>query len=70
LGLVTALIAAVIGSVAAWLVLTKVMHAEWHFLPQAVLATTALSVAVTLVLGFLSTWQALGAKAALFLRNE
>lgn len=70
LGLVTALIAGALGSIAAWLVLTKVMRAEWTFMPGVVVATAALSMALTLVLGYAGTWTALGAKPAPLLRNE
>jgi putative ABC transport system permease protein len=70
LGGVTAAIAALLGSVAAWAVLTQVMRADWAFLPKVVAFTGLLSLAVTLVLGFAGTWRALGAKAAPLLRNE
>jgi putative ABC transport system permease protein len=70
LGLVTAGVAAIIGSVAAWAVVTFVMHAAWSFIPAAVAATGALCVAITLVAGFAGTWRALGHKAAPVLRNE
>jgi putative ABC transport system permease protein len=70
LGLVTAAVASVIGSVAAWAVVTYVMHASWSFIPAAVAATVALCVAITLVAGFAGTWRALGHKAAPVLRNE
>jgi putative ABC transport system permease protein len=70
LGLVTAIIAGALGSVAAWLVLTRVMRAEWTFMPGVVVTTAALSMALTLVLGYAGTWRALGAKPAPLLRNE
>jgi putative ABC transport system permease protein len=70
LGLVTALIAGALGSIAAWLVLTKLMRAEWTFMPGVVVATAALSMVLTLVLGYAGTWKALGAKSAPLLRNE
>ena len=70
LGLITAGIAAVIGSVAAWAVLTWVMEAEWIFIPSAVAVTTLLCTAVTIGFGFFGTWQALSQKAAPLLRNE
>ncbi len=70
LGLVTAAIAALIGSLAAYLLLTQVMHADWVFLPSAVLAIALLATILTLVIGFAGTWKALGAKAAPLLRNE
>jgi putative ABC transport system permease protein len=70
LGLVTAAIAALIGSIAAYLVLTRILHADWVFLPDAVLAIALLATILTLVVGFAGTWKALGAKAAPLLRNE
>jgi putative ABC transport system permease protein len=70
LGAVTAAIAALIGSIAAYLLLTRVMHAEWRFLPAAVASIALLATILTLVIGFAGTWKALGAKAAPLLRNE
>ncbi len=70
LGLVTAAIAALIGSLAAYLLLTQVMRADWVFLPGAVLSIALLATILTLVIGFAGTWKALGAKAAPLLRNE
>jgi putative ABC transport system permease protein len=46
------------------------MGIEWTFLPGAVVATAALCTAITLALGFVGTWWALGQKAAPLLRNE
>ncbi len=70
LGLITSIISAVIGSVAAWAVITWVMDADWVFIPSAVAATTILCTLLTLVFGLLGTWHALGQKAAPLLRNE
>jgi len=70
LGLVTAAISAVIGTVTAWAILTRLMHWDWTFLPSAVLWTAALCTAITLGFGFLGTWRALGQPAAPLLRNE
>ena len=70
LGLVTALIASVIGSVAAWAVVTEVMKFEFGFDPLAVAGAAVIAIAVTLALGFYGTWRALGQKAAPLLRNE
>ncbi len=70
LGLMTAVIAALIGTLTAWAVLTQVMEASWTFLPSAVLLTTVLCTGITLAVGFLGTWRALGQKAAPLLRNE
>ena len=70
LGLLSAAVAAVIGSLAGYLVLTEVMHMPFVFLPQAVIGTVVLATAITLFLGFLATWRALGQKAAPLLRNQ
>ncbi|MGF1628883.1 MAG: ABC transporter permease [Kiloniellaceae bacterium] len=70
LGLVTAAIAAVIGTVAAWLVLTEIMQADFVFLPQAVVSTALIATVITVGFGFIGTWQALGQKSAPLLRNE
>jgi putative ABC transport system permease protein len=70
LGLATAAIAGLLGSLAAWLVLTEVMHMDFTFLPGAVIWTALIATAITLLLGFAGTWRALSQKAAPLLRNE
>jgi putative ABC transport system permease protein len=65
-----ALIAAALGTLAAWLVLTQVMHTGWIFLPGAVVLSTGVALLFTLVLGYAGTWRALGTAAAPYLRNE
>lgn len=70
MGFVTALIAAVVGSVAAWAVISFIMGAEWIFVPMALISTIALAVLITTGLGLAGTWVALGRKAAPLLRNE
>lgn len=70
LGLAAAFIAAIIGSFAAYFVMTSVMHAPWIFRLGDVVLTTLVATACTLLAGFAGTWRALGAKAAPFLRNE
>ena len=70
LGFITALIAALIGSIAAWAVVTWVMDLAWRFSPSVVAYTAVASTALTLALGFLGTWRALGQKSAPLLRNE
>ena len=62
--------AAFAGTVTAWAVVTWVLEQEWTFLPGTVAATVASCVALTLALGLLGTWRALGEPAAPHLRNE
>ena len=45
------------------------METEWVFIPLTVLLTTLLCIGITLGLGFVGTWRALGQKAAPLLRN-
>jgi putative ABC transport system permease protein len=70
LGLVTALIAAALGTLVAWFFLTGLTETRFVFLPWVVAGTAALSTLITLLIGFAGTWRALGAKAAPLLRNE
>ena len=70
LGLITALVAAAIGTLTAWAVIRFMMEAEWTFLPDVVAVTTGLCLVVILTMGLIGTWRALGHKAAPLLRNE
>lgn len=70
MGLATGLIAAGVGSLAAWAVLVHVMRAEWTWMPGVVVTVLAACVLLTLAGGFLGTWRALTHKAAPLLRNE
>jgi putative ABC transport system permease protein len=70
LGLTAAVIAAGLGTIAAWALTTQVMKGEWSFDGLRVVETAAASVVLTLVVGFAGTWRALGAKAAARLRDE
>jgi putative ABC transport system permease protein len=70
LGLLTASIAVVAGTLAAWGVLHLLMDADWLFVPSAAFGTAALCTGITLLLGFIGTWRALGRKAAPLLRNQ
>ncbi|HKY93945.1 MAG TPA: FtsX-like permease family protein [Kiloniellales bacterium] len=70
LGLATAAIAAVLGSIAAAVILELVMEQEFTLLPGPLLWTLAAGLAVTLLFGLAGTVRALGARAAPLLRNE
>lgn len=70
LGLITAAVAGALGTLTAWAVLTQVMDIEWSFMPLAVAGTALLCTAITLTLGFIGTWRALGQPAAPLLRND
>ena len=70
LGVTAGAIAAGLGTLAGYLVVTRLMHADWRFLPDAVIANVALCLALALVIGFAGTWRALGRKVAPVLRHE
>ncbi len=70
LGLITAGLAAGLGSLAAYVVVTQLLHLGFVFQAAPVAAVALPGVAVTLALGFLGTWRALDRKAAPLLRNQ
>ena len=70
LGLVTGVIAAAVGTLTAWGVTTQVLEQDWTFLPGTVAGTVGFCVVLTLSLGLVGTWRALGESAAPHLRNE
>lgn len=70
LGLMAGLLAALVGSAAAWGVVRFVMHAEYVFLPGRLAGTLVAALFLMLISGYLGTATALRAKAAPLLRNE
>jgi putative ABC transport system permease protein len=69
LGGSTALLATLVGTIAAWTVMTFFMAGEWVFLPLAAGLTAGGGIILTIALGFIGTWRALGQKAATVLRH-
>ncbi|MEQ8746182.1 FtsX-like permease family protein [Pyruvatibacter sp.] len=70
LGFGTAVIAASAGTLAAYLVITQVMQAEWIFLPVTLGVTVIGATVITMGFGLVGTWSALSRKAAPILRSE
>jgi len=70
LGLVSSLFAGVVGSIAAYYVMTELMDLDFTFLPGTVVMTALVGVAMTLLMGFWGTWRALTQKSAPLLRND
>jgi putative ABC transport system permease protein len=70
LGALAALVSSLVGTTAAYFIVTRMMKIEWSLPPAPLLGTVALATLLTLALGFLGTWRALGAKPALYLRDE
>ena len=69
LGLLTAVFAVAAGSIAAYFVVVEAMDADFTLFGDVALSIIALGVAATVVVGFLGTWTALGARAAPILRS-
>ncbi len=69
LGVATAVFGLAAGSAAAALVITRVMNLSFTWLPGPSLAAAAGAVAVTVALGLVGTFTALGQKPAPVLRN-
>lgn len=67
-GFATAALACLLGTGAAYVLLTKLMHGGWTVGPSAVLAPLALGLALILVLGFIGCWRALAQPAGRVLR--
>ncbi len=70
LGAATALVGAVVGSAAAWAIVTFLMKMSWVFLPKTVAVIAFGCLFVALGVGFAGTWRVLGEKAAPHLRNQ
>jgi putative ABC transport system permease protein len=69
LGCVTALFGVAAGSVAAWLVTTRVMELAFLWLPWPALSAAGAALVITIVFGLVGTFSALGQKPAPVLRN-
>ena len=70
LGAATGIIAAVVGSMAAWAIVTQVMRIGWAINYTLIGGVILSCIFVTLLAGFTGTWRAMGTKAAPYLRNE
>jgi putative ABC transport system permease protein len=69
LGSATALFGVLSGSLAGWLIVSDLMHLSFVWLPLPALAATLAAVVVTVALGLIGTYTALGQKPAPVLRN-
>jgi putative ABC transport system permease protein len=70
MGLVGAALAAGLGTLIAYLLVTGPLRADWSFAPWPLVVVLAAAVALTMALGFAGTWRVLGAPAAAELRHE
>jgi putative ABC transport system permease protein len=70
LGALSAAVAGVFGTLAGYVVVTRLLDTDWWFLPVPLLWTATAGTALALALGIAGTWRALGAAPAAYLRNE
>lgn len=68
LGVATAAFAVAAGTAAAWFIATRLMELSFVFLPGTAVSAVLLAVTVTVGLGLVGTWRALGRKPAAVLR--
>lgn len=69
LGAATALFGVLSGSLAGWLIVAELMHLKFSWLPVPALGAAFAAVVVTVALGLMGTFTALGQKPAPVLRN-
>ena len=70
LGFIAGCLSAVIGSLAAMGILKGSMKMSFSLHPGTIIATIVTGIVLTLLLGLLGTWKALGHKPATYLRGE
>ena len=64
-----AVVAALIGSAAAWALVTRYMRIDFVWLPLTLTGVIAASIVAVVAIGLAGTWRALGHKPASLLRN-
>jgi putative ABC transport system permease protein len=69
IGTATALMGTLAGSLAAWMVVTRVMNLTYVWLPLPALAAACGALVITIAFGLIGTFGALGQKPASVLRN-
>jgi len=69
LGLATAVFGLVAGSLAAWMIVTRMMNMPFSLELTGAVAAAGLAVLVTVALGLVGTWRILSQKPASYLRN-
>ncbi|UOM36948.1 ABC transporter permease [Acuticoccus sp. I52.16.1] len=69
LGAAAAVFSVVAGSLAGWFIVADLMEIDFVFMPGAALAAVLLAIVVTVGLGLLGTWRALGERPATVLRT-
>ncbi|RMD90599.1 MAG: FtsX-like permease family protein, partial [Alphaproteobacteria bacterium] len=69
LGFLTGIVGLLLGGLAGWVVVTRVMELDFTPLPGSMVLVVLLSTLLTLAFGLLATWSALAARPAAVLRS-
>ena len=69
IGATAGVLAAALGTLAGYLVVTQLLHLEWYFLPMDVALNATVCLVLSLVFGYVGTWRALGQNTARVLRH-
>jgi putative ABC transport system permease protein len=69
LGAATAVLGLIAGALAAYLIVTRLMHMPFGLELKGAVLAAVLAVVVSVVLGLLGTWRILSQKPAVYLRN-
>ena len=70
LGLIAGCLSAIVGSLAAMGIIKGLMKMPFTLHPTTIITTILIGIALTLLLGLLGTWKALGQKPSTYLRGE
>lgn len=70
LAVITALLAAVLGTIAAYIVTTRIMTLDFVFSPAAVINALAIAIGLVLTFGLAGTWRVLNAPTVPYLRSQ
>ncbi|MEJ2197858.1 MAG: FtsX-like permease family protein [Desulfuromonadales bacterium] len=70
LGLIAGCLSAIVGSIAAMGIIKGLMKMPFTLHPTTIITTILIGIALTLLLGLLGTWKALGQKPSTYLRGE
>ncbi|MCZ4281045.1 FtsX-like permease family protein [Kiloniella laminariae] len=70
LGIISASVAVVIGSIASWAITVYILRLEFSLLSEVMILTPLIALVATLLCGYIGTWSALRQRPAPLLRNQ
>jgi putative ABC transport system permease protein len=69
IGVAVSALAAALGGVAAWILVTRYLKLDFAWLPSTVFTVVAVSTVAVILIGLAGTWRALGHRPAASLRQ-